>query len=119
MIGGHQCCCFLVPYFEHRCPPGKALVHFMMPVNEVTARGDVRISIQSVGVRTEEMGWIHLHTTWLPPNAGPSTLEGARLVPRGVKLLSAEFPKEEVDEANKDARFAADWRLILHYFVAK
>jgi len=33
---------------EQRCPPGKALVHFMMPVNEVTARGDVRISIQSV-----------------------------------------------------------------------
>jgi len=42
--------------------------------------------------------WDH---TLLPPPAGPSTLEGARLVPRGVKLLSAEFPKEEVDEANK------------------
>jgi len=94
---------------EERCQPGKADVRFVIPDGGVTVRGDFHASFRSVGVRLEEFGWIHLHTAWLPPDAGNGHTEN----------LSAAFVRDEVDGVNKDARFPADWHVTFHYHVNK
>ena len=82
-------------------------------------RGDFRISLQSAGVRFEELAWIHLHSSWLPLDSGVGRDDAPTAQRRGAKVLSADFAKEEVDEANKDSRFAADWRMTIHYYVTR
>ena len=91
----------------------------MLPNEGVTVRGDFRISLQSAGVRLEELAWIHLHSSWLPPDSAVVRDYFPTAARRGAKVLSAEFTKEDVDEANKDPRFAADWRMTIHYYVTR
>ena len=72
----------------------------------------------------DELGWVHLHTSWLP-SAGEGSAAGAgggavaEAAAEGAPVLRSTLRRSEVDQIHKDARFPPDWSLTLHYTIVQ
>lgn len=69
----------------------------------------------------DELGWVHLHTSWLQ-HAGdvadvqPADAQEADAHSDGAgKRRTLTLARSEVDLVNKDSRFPPDWTITLLY----
>ena len=56
-----------------RAAPSQPLVRFDLPDGGLRLRGDVQLSLASSGglvAPDDELGWVHVHTSWMPAAAG-------------------------------------------------
>ena len=107
--------CTSVP---RQCVAGGGPARFDFPGGGLRASGDVRLRLQSVAARggaAEDLCYLHVHTAYLPPPAAAA----ASATDGGVEdgEVEVHFGRAACDAACRDPRFAADWRLTLHYVL--
>ena len=106
-----------------RCAPNQAAIKFELPNGGLSMRGDVQISLISASgllAADDELGWTHVHTSWLPE--GPEVTlasedapaDGEEAVHEPVHRI-ARLGKGDVDLVSKDGRFAPEWSMALEY----
>ena len=113
-----------------RTAPSQPLVVFGLPSGGLRVRGDLQLSLVSTSsllVAEDELGWVHVHTSWMPqPPAGAPAAHaaaaeqaaaqqvGAAAWPR-TPVRRATLGKADVDKVSKDGRFPPDWTLTVLY----
>ena len=107
--------CTSVP---RQCVAGGGPARFDFPGGGLRASGDVRLRLQSVAARggaAEDLCYLHIHTAYLPPPAAAAASATEAGVEDGE--VEVHFGRAACDAACRDPRFAADWRLTLHYVL--
>ena len=109
----------------HRCAPSQPHVAFDMPTGELRVRGDLQLSLISAGgllAADDEIGWTHLHTSWLQhagedasADAGIDAGAHAQSSGSGAQRRTLTIARPAVDMVSKDGRFPPDWTLTLTY----
>ena len=105
-----------------RCGPSQPAIRFELPNGGLRARGDLQLSLLSAAglVRDDDqLGWVHLHTSWMPEGGSPQPAAAAAAASAAESssglLRVATLRKSEVDGIGKDGRFPTDWKMEIHF----
>ena len=74
-------------------------------------------SVGSLSSAVSELGWLHVHTSFLEPEAVAHAPARPLDSPTGAPVHTALFRKADVDLVKLDSRFGPDWWFRLYYVV--
>ena len=119
--GVRSTCTHICTLGPRRCNPSEPLIRFELPNGGLRAKGDLQLSLSATSLLAEdsELGWVHLHTSWMPAGRAPTLAEASISTVGGMgaggHARLSSIGKYEMDGIGKDSRFPAEWKLLLQY----